>query len=209
MPIGLGTLLLLAGAGSAASAAGSAISNNRNRESQEELTRERIASDERMQGRDLLLKESMANPFRHQAAQAATLAALDHLERSRYSPVRLSAPARYAGYVPELSGGFSYERSPEVTASAGALKRDVMAGHRAPSVVPPGLAGPPVQVPTRRGREMGLETRGADGAPVEESAVLNLLHVLYGDSLPTPRPPAGRGAGPSGLHARPRSPRAR
>jgi hypothetical protein len=79
--------------------------------------------------------ESMANPFRGQNAQAQSLANLDELERGVYTPARLDVSGSpYASYVPQMSGGYSYTKSPELMASAGALKTNVMAGNTAPTM---------------------------------------------------------------------------
>jgi hypothetical protein len=111
------------------------------RSNQRELTQEEIAARERMHGQDTMLQESNMNPFRGQMNQAASLASLDELERGTYTPVQLSTEGNpYASYIPKVSGGYSYTKSPELTSAAGALKHDVLAGHGASSVLRPDIA---------------------------------------------------------------------
>lgn len=116
-------------------------SSRKDREAGERLTRERIASDERLSAQDLAFKESLADPFRQQMSQAKALRKLDMLERARYRPTRLTPAAPYASYVPEVSGGFSYEQSPELTQDAAALKRNVRGGNVAPTMTNPANYG--------------------------------------------------------------------
>ena len=76
----------------------------------------------------------MADPFRQQMSQAHAIGKLDRMERGRYTPVKLGAAPGYASYVPDMSGGYSYEKSPEFVSSAAALKRNVMGGNTAPTM---------------------------------------------------------------------------
>jgi hypothetical protein len=101
------------------------------------LTEEEMRQRERLATQGVATQESLANPFRHQAAQAATAAALDRMERGTYKPVQVQAAGPYAQYVPKTSGGFSYEKSPELINASGALKRNVLAGKTAPTMTDP------------------------------------------------------------------------
>lgn len=172
--------LIAAGAG-AASAAGSAYSANKTSNTQTALTKAQIAENARQHDLDLAFQESTANPFRHQAAQASTLSALDELERGKYTPVSMTPNGPYAKYVPKVSGGYSYEKSPELTASAGALKQDVMAGHAAPSVMAPrtNLTGTPITNPPMTPDGTAIDPSLTSKAP--NLATMNLLQVLYPD----------------------------
>jgi hypothetical protein len=62
---------------------------------------------------------------------------LDRLEHASYAPASVQLPERYAQYKPQISGGYSYEESPEMTAAAGKLKQSVLAGRTAPSMTSP------------------------------------------------------------------------
>jgi hypothetical protein len=187
MAIATGTALALLAAAGAAQGAGSAISAGKKNKSEEALARDKIASDERMHGIDTALEESTLNPFRQQMAQAGSLSTLDRLERGSYSPVRLAPSGPYASSVPSMTGGYSYEKSPELTASAGALKRDVMSGHTAPSVLAPPSA-PPTPGRTRppMSPPVGMATPRTP-APASSTAVLDLLTMLYGENAPVAR----------------------
>lgn len=114
---------------------------NKDREAATAAQNKDIAARAALQNQDVASAESMANPFRQQASQAATIGALDRQERGTYTPAKLASSNKYAGYVPQMSGGYSYEKSPELRASAGALKTDVMAGHTAPTMTNPANYG--------------------------------------------------------------------
>jgi hypothetical protein len=179
--------------GGAASAGANALSQNAQGKRQEQLTREGIASDEAMHRQNLALQESQLNPFRQQAFQASTAAGLDELERGAYTPVQLARPggaaARYASAIPEMSGGYSYQKSPELTQAAGLLKRDVLAGHAAPSA----LNLNPVPA--------SFQGRGVVNSPQSERlAIMDLLRLIYGEDAPYPSGTASlpRGPGPTG-----------
>lgn len=132
--------LILAGAG-AASSASSSMANRRSQREGNALTREQIAAEKEMQLKDIAAKEGMLDPFRDQLAQAGAIGKLDMMERASYSPTRMTPAGPYAEHVPNLTGGFSYEASPEMRSSASALKRSVMSGQGAPSQAIPGNVG--------------------------------------------------------------------
>lgn len=174
--------LLIKGAASAAGAAGDAM----DRADQRQLTQEEIEARERMHGQDTLLQESNMNPFRGQMNQAASLASLDELERGTYTPVQLSTEGNpYASYIPKVSGGYSYTKSPELTSAAGALKNDVLAGHGASSVLRPDIATN--RSPAQRRLGTG-PAPAADYSNPTSSVVLNLLKLIYGEDPTHPNP---------------------
>jgi hypothetical protein len=126
-------LLALAGLGQGIAGAMEGSANRKQHEEDREAAKD--TANQRV-----AVEESMANPFRHQAAHGATVSALDRLERGSYTPVTLATPpsaGKYASYVPQMSGGFSYEKSPELRKTAGALKADVMSGRTAPTMTDP------------------------------------------------------------------------
>lgn len=93
--------------------------------------------DRELARQSLGLQESGMNPFRHQVDQARSLSSLDRLARSRYTPVQMQATGPYASHVPEMSGGYSYEKSPELVSDALRLQQDVRAGRVAPTQTNP------------------------------------------------------------------------
>jgi hypothetical protein len=181
--IPLWALFALAGAGQAID---NTVTNNANNANQRAISQAEVDSRERMHGQDVLLEESKANPFRGQMNQAASLASLDELERGSYTPVQLSTEGNpYASYIPKVSGGYSYSKSPELTAAAGALKNDVLAGHGASSVLRPDIA---------TNRTPAQRRLGTGPAPAPDyndpsaSVVLNLLKLIYGEDPTHPNP---------------------
>lgn len=135
MPIPLLALLALGQGAQGAAGALDAISG---RKQQEKLSKASIAADKARGDQSTALQESMASPFRHQAAQGATAAALDRMERGTYAPTKLSMPNNsYAKYIPQRTGGFSYEKSPELISAARNLKTDVLSGRTAPTMTDP------------------------------------------------------------------------
>lgn len=97
---------------------------------QRQLTRD-------MGTQDVAQAESMADPFRHQMAQAQGIARLDAMQNASYAPTQVTMPERYAAYAPKTMGGFSWEPSTDVRDSAGKLKQSVMAGRTAPTMTNP------------------------------------------------------------------------
>lgn len=162
---------LLAWLGLAAGAAegvGGVLSRRADRQSQEKLTAQEIAARAALNRENIAAAESMADPFRHQLSQGRAINSLDRMERASYTPVRATPTGPYAKYVPQVSGGFSYEKSPELMASAGALKRDVMSGRTAPTMTNPMNYG--------RTATLSLDPSGAPGpAPRPDAAATRPL----------------------------------
>jgi hypothetical protein len=140
MAIPLPLLLLMAGSQGASAAAGS-IQASKARKSEEELSREKLALEREQGNQQTALQESTLDPFRQQMAQAGDMAKLDLLANASYTPTHVTPAARYASYVPQVSGGFSYQPSADVRAGAAKLKSSVMAGRGAPSATAPANYG--------------------------------------------------------------------
>lgn len=143
------------------------------RKRNEQMTREGIQANRESDVRDLAFKESTLDPFRQQAQQAGAMSKLDRLERGAYAPVQLKAAPGYEGYVPTMTGGFSYEKSPELRAGAGALKRNVMGGNVAPSMTNPENYGKTAALDLLSIASAGADpgkVNGAAGAPRSTSA---------------------------------------
>ena len=120
-----------------AMAAASAASSYASSKSQQAQTEAGLANSSSMNTQDVAMKESALDPFRQQMSQANDIQSLDQKERSTYTPTRLTAPAGMEQYIPQMSGGTSYTKSPEAVASFAALKRNIMAGNTAPTQTNP------------------------------------------------------------------------
>lgn len=128
------TQLILSALGAGAGGIASSISNRNAQAQQIQATRDNTTAN-------IAEDESKLNPFRQQLDQAHTIGALDMAQNARISPAKVAVSGRYASAVPQMSGGFSYAPSQEYTDSAGALKRDVMLGHSAPTMTNPSNYG--------------------------------------------------------------------
>lgn len=122
----------------------------RQQQATQNLQTNQLASSNAQSTQDLASRESTLDPFRQQMAQGGDIEKLDRLERGTYTKPMLSfgnggAPSSggnpYAGYVPQVSGGYSYAKSPELVQSANALKTSIMAGNQAPSMTNPANYG--------------------------------------------------------------------
>lgn len=133
--------LILSAAAGGAEAIGGAVANNKKRKTDAATTAAELQAQRDLANQRVAADESMADPFRHQMAQAGDISKLDRMERGAYTPVHLGAAPGYESYVPQMSGGFSYEKSPEMISSAAALKRNVMAGNVAPTMTNPANYG--------------------------------------------------------------------
>lgn len=130
------TALLAAGSGLAGGIAG-AISNANNAKRTAQAQREAIQAQQQNATQNIAADESKLDPFRQQVSQAHDLFDLDRMERATYSPVHLAAAPGYESYVPQMSGGSSYTKSPELIAAAAALKRNILGGNVAPTMTDP------------------------------------------------------------------------
>lgn len=99
------------------------------------------------------LQESTYDPFRQPMMQMGDVAKLDWLQNANYSPTKIAAPAQYAKYVPQISGGVSYTKSPEMSQYAAMLKALIASGRAPDSVtgVTPGVVDLTGQVPVKAG----------------------------------------------------------
>lgn len=150
----------LTAAGTGLSAAMDSRRAGQDREQQEASERRRTS-----------LEESTLDPYRFQRAQASAASDLDRLAETEYSPVHYEAPARYAGYVPQRTGGTTYNRSDSVRSGARQLRDDVLAGHTAPSVTNPANVGrtPSLDLRDQATQQSPLST--APAAPTLSQAV--------------------------------------
>lgn len=133
--------LLLAGGAQAAKGVAGAKASKADRDFQAAQLQKSIDAKAAADRMGVAADESKLDPFRNQMSQANDIASLDRMERATYSPVRLSGAPAYAQYVPQVSGGSNYTKSPELVSSAAALKRNVMGGNVAPTMTNPANYG--------------------------------------------------------------------
>lgn len=122
---------------SGATAAAGLYASKKQSDAAKQMSEEEI----KLKQQELALQQSQLNPFRTQAAQAATAGVLDRMQNGAYTPVSVQAPARYAASVPQISGGYSYQKSPELVHGAQVLKNSVLSGQGAPNMLDPNNAG--------------------------------------------------------------------
>jgi hypothetical protein len=135
--------------------------------------------DRDMQQQDVASRESALDPVRQQLQQASALTRLDRVANGSYTPVRFNLGGPYASYVPQTSGGYSYEATPDVRAGIGLLRDDVLQGRSAPSMTNPANYG--------------------------RNAVLDLRAMLDGEEPDFGTPPPSRGPNQPTNGRRPRS----
>jgi hypothetical protein len=85
--------------------------------------------------------ESGDDPFRQQLAQAGALGRLDAMGNATFAPRTIAPPARYAGSMPTIGGGFSWQPSAQLQGDARALQTSVRAGRTAPTMANPANYG--------------------------------------------------------------------
>jgi hypothetical protein len=150
-------LPLVMGLGMGAQAIGSSISSRRNAETQAQTEKEiadaRIKAEKELaqmnaqaawqrQTQQTASEEASLDPFRQQLYQGNAISWLDRMERERLDPINFDWSGNpYAHFIPQMSGGYSYEQSPELRQSAADLKRNVMSGMTAPSMTDPANYG--------------------------------------------------------------------
>lgn len=137
--------IALAGLGAGATSA--YLSNrqqNRNRQAaadEAELDREERRGTNLL---DVASRESLSDPFRHQVNQVDALSRLDMIANATRTPSRINVPPEMARFVPQISGGFNYDASPDLRSAAKLLQRSVASGETAPTMTNPanyGLTG--------------------------------------------------------------------
>lgn len=136
---------ILAGAGTTAVGAYMSQRNrNQDREDAEEARAEDRADRRETNILDVASRESLADPFRHQNAQVSSLAMLDRIANAQRGKTQISVPSEMQRFMPQISGGYSYEQSPDLRAAAKLLQRSVASGETAPTQTNPanyGLTG--------------------------------------------------------------------
>jgi len=110
-------------------------SDNREAQQQENAANRLFSEDQDL--RHTALQESELDPFRAEMSQGKDLTALDLMGRSNYTPVSVQASGKYAKNVPQISGGFSYNMSPQNRANLAQLYAAVASGRTAPTMTNP------------------------------------------------------------------------
>lgn len=82
-------------------------------------------------------KESTLDPFRSRMSQVGDAAKLDRVANATSSPVRLNTSGPFSGFVPQVSGGYSYQKSPALVNAAKAAQTSVLSGTPDPSMTNP------------------------------------------------------------------------
>jgi hypothetical protein len=133
---------VLAGAGATGVTAYMSQRNrNRDREDAETARAEDRADRAATNTLDLASRESLADPFRHQNAQIASLAGLDRIRTAQRGTTSINVPPEMQRFMPTRSGGYSYEASPDLRTAAGLLQRSVASGQGAPTMTDPANYG--------------------------------------------------------------------
>jgi hypothetical protein len=134
--------IALAGLGAAGTSAYlSSRQNRQNREAAEEQAE--LDRDER-KGTNLLevaSRESLADPFRQQNAQATSLGMLDRIATAQRGTTSINVPPEMQRFMPTRTGGYSYEASPDLRTAAKLLQRSVASGETAPTMTNPANYG--------------------------------------------------------------------
>lgn len=110
---------------------------NRNGRRQQESDEARLQMTEEQHLRQTALDESMADPFRHQRAQASGLGAMDVLRN--FQGTRVTPPANVAPYAGNIQGG--YAPSQTLRDHASKLYDSIAAGRTAPTMTDPANYG--------------------------------------------------------------------
>lgn len=127
---------LIAGLGGATV---TAIVNSRNNRRNAEVAEDELDQRENSDVRDVALKESLADPFRHQRSQYQNLAALDMLKQFGSGGPRITPPANVARFTGTSNGG--YRPSANMLGAIDALEQDIRGGHTAPTMTDPANFG--------------------------------------------------------------------
>lgn len=116
-----------------------AYSSSKNRSQDRELREDENEMSEAQALQRTALQESIANPFRHQRDQAASLTSLDMLQRFGQGGRHITPPSNVAPFAGNVRPG--YQPSDRMRADAGRLYDDVAAGHTAPTMTDPANYG--------------------------------------------------------------------
>lgn len=116
-----------------------AWSASRNRTQDRELREEQNELTEEQDIRRTALQESLADPFRHQRAQAGALTSLDMIQNFSNGR-RIAPPANIAAYSGRPTGN-RYQPSATMRDHAGSLFGNVAAGNTAPTMTDPANYG--------------------------------------------------------------------
>jgi hypothetical protein len=112
-----------------------------NRQQQTNLQTNSINANAAQDTQALASKESTLDPFRSRMAQIGDVAKLDRVANATTAPRRLNIGGPFARFVPQSTGGYSYQESPELTGAARAAQTSVLSGQADPSMTNPANYG--------------------------------------------------------------------
>jgi hypothetical protein len=138
--------------GAAAAAGGSFLTNlfgmknandqaQKNRQQQLDMQSNSLAANNAANTAAIAEAEAARDPFKSRMTQVGDVAKLDRVQNARTTPRTVAPTAAYAGSMPAVSGGYSYQKSPDVTNAAGAAKQSIMSGTPDPSMTNPANYG--------------------------------------------------------------------
>lgn len=127
---------LIAGLGGAAATAYVANKNGKRNAANDEAA---LDQNEHQDVRDVALKESLADPFRHQRSQYQNLTAIDMLRQFGSGGPRVTPPANVAPYTGQVRQGF--KPSSSLMGSLDALENSIRGGNTAPTMTDPANFG--------------------------------------------------------------------
>jgi hypothetical protein len=91
---------------------------------------------------DMAAREAQLNPFRNTNAQLGSAVALDRVARGSYTQPKVTIPGLRPEFMPQWSGGYSYEKSDELKGAATAARDAVLGGQgQAPTMTNPANYG--------------------------------------------------------------------
>lgn len=105
-----------------------------NRQQQTNMQTNSINANAAQDTQALASKESMLDPFRSRMMQMGDVAKLDRVANASSTPRQLNLQGPYAKYAPQMSGGYSYQKSPELVNAAKATQTSVLSGNADPSM---------------------------------------------------------------------------
>lgn len=105
-----------------------------NRQQQTNLQTNQINATGAQDTQALASKESQLDPFRSRMMQMGDASKLDRVANATTTPRSINFGGPFAGFVPKMSGGYSYQKSPQLVNAARAAQTSVLSGNPDPSM---------------------------------------------------------------------------
>lgn len=115
--------------------------NQLNRQNQLNMQGNQINAQQGANTQQLASTESRLDPFRSRMSQMGDVAKLDRVANATTSPVRLNLSGPFAGFKPNVTGGYSYTKSPALVQAAKDAQSSIMSGQADPSMTNPANYG--------------------------------------------------------------------